>query len=99
MFEQPISEAKYRSMQADKQRNSVDGTQAASPNPRDVETSGACGQAEAPREIHEPLLWRLQREANSYGDRAARKQRAVELLQMHPEFEDLIELLRIVNIY
>jgi hypothetical protein len=47
----------------------------------------------------EPLLWRLQREADSYGGQAAKKRRAVELLRMHPEFEDLIELLRIVNLY
>lgn len=50
-------------------------------------------------EQRESLLRRLQREALSYGDQAAVKYRAIELLQMHPEFEDLLELLRIVNIY
>lgn len=44
----------------------------------------------------EPLMWRLQREASNLGDEAARKRRAIELLTLHPEFEELLELLRLV---
>jgi hypothetical protein len=64
--------------------------------PQRAQTAGC--NAVAGKANPEPLLWRLMDEADSYGEQAAKKNRAIELLQLHPEFEDLIELLRIVNI-
>jgi hypothetical protein len=51
------------------------------------------------RGVGDPLIWRLRREASSYGEQYERKRRAVEILERHPEFEELIELLRLVPIY
>jgi hypothetical protein len=76
------------------------------PYPTDApqSTAGCCrgddnmgsvlGQAQ-----EEPLIWRLRREAMSYGEQTEKKNRAVEILERHPEFEELIELLRLVPIY
>lgn len=49
--------------------------------------------------VAEPLIWSLRRQAVLAGNDAARKNRAIEILERHPEFEELIELLRIVPIW
>lgn len=54
----------------------------------------------AAKEPWPPLrIQQLFNEGQSYQEQANRKMRAVELLAKHPEFEDLLELLRLVPIY
>src|SRR5260370_42292191 len=46
-----------------------------------------------------PLLFELLFKAEKSGIENARNQHALEILQRHPEFEELIELLRLVPIF
>lgn len=55
-----------------------------------------CGSAEPVR--YRPLLESFRHSAAVNQERAARNFRAVELLEKHPEFDDLIELLSIVPV-
>lgn len=51
-----------------------------------------CGKAES-----EPLIWRLRREESMSSVHTARQRRAIDILERHPEFEELLELVRIVG--
>jgi hypothetical protein len=55
---------------------------------------GTCGKA-----VQEPLIYRLRRDACGLGEQAARQRRAVEILERHPEFEEFIELLKLIPLY
>ncbi len=54
-------------------------------------TTGYVGIADS-----ESLLSRLKREARTAGDGLTKKQRAIHILQRHPEFEEFLELLRLL---
>lgn len=60
---------------------------------------GALGIAEDCTANAEPLIYRLMRNMNSSEHEARKQRRAVEILERHPEFEELLELLRLVPIW
>lgn len=60
------------------------------------------GKAKAPQRpsrSDEPLTDRLRFESMKLEEEYVRKQRAVDILERHPEFAELMELLRLVPLY
>lgn len=49
--------------------------------------------------LQKPLIYQLHRQARAGHLEADRTQRALAILEKHPEFEELIELLKIVRGY
>jgi hypothetical protein len=62
-------------------------------------TTAGCDIAQDCVANAEPLIYRLMRNMNASEHEARKQRRAVEILERHPEFEELIELLRLVPIW
>lgn len=86
-------------MQQEKASQSCGQAGTNAPSPQGQAAYGAFGIAEDCAAKTEPLIYRLMRNMNSSEHEARKQRRAVEILERHPEFEELIELLRLVPIY